>query len=66
MIWICLYELFFAFFDTLWPLLQLPLSDLILNNVDLGSQFNYFLLQTGVPHYEDFISKAAKLHGHLK
>ena len=26
----------------------------------------FFLFQTGVPHYEDFINKAAKLHSHLK
>ena len=24
------------------------------------------LLQAGVPHYEDFVNKAAKLHSHLK
>ena len=33
---------------------------------DDDNDTNLFPPQTGVPHYEDFISKAGKLHGHLK
>ena len=35
------------------------------NLIDFNIYENYWF-QTGVPHYEDFISKAGKLHGHLK
>ena len=36
------------------------------DDCDQNYDNNWFSPQTGVPHYEDFISKAGKLHGHLK
>ena len=36
------------------------------DDCDQTNDNDWFPPQTGVPHYEDFISKAGKLHGHLK
>ena len=38
----------------------------ILKPADLDNNLYFSSFQTGVPHYEDFISKAGKLHSHLK
>ena len=41
-------------------------SELFLSQLTLTIIYIFLLFQTGVPHYEDFISKAGKLHSHLK
>ena len=41
-------------------------AELFLSQLTLTIIYIFLLFQTGVPHYEDFISKAGKLHSHLK
>ena len=40
--------------------------ELFWSQLTLTIIYIFLLFQTGVPHYEDFISKAGKLHSHLK